>query len=140
MHHMNLSHISKGYFIGVGGIGVSAVIRLFAERGIMVLGSDITLPEPGTLPDGQYFEGVDANQSDTDLLADVVEEWDERAALVATLERQYNDVTRALGKVKEGTYGICEVGGEPIEEDRLGANPAARTCKAHMNDEGSLTT
>ena len=45
-------------------------------------------------------EGVDANQSDTDLLADVVEEWDERAALVATLERQYNDVTRALGKVK----------------------------------------
>ncbi len=85
-------------------------------------------------------EGVDANQSDTDLLADVVEEWDERAALVATLERQYNDVTRALGKVKAGTFGVCEVGGEPIEEDRLGANPAARTCKAHMNDEGSLTT
>ncbi len=83
-------------------------------------------------------EGVDANQSDPDLLADVVEEWDERAALVATLERQYNDITRALTKIKEGTYGTCETCGETIEADRLTANPAARTCKAHMNDEGNL--
>jgi RNA polymerase-binding transcription factor DksA len=85
-------------------------------------------------------EGVDANQSDSDLLADVIEEWDERASLVATLEHQYNDITRALAKLKEGTFGVCEIGGEHIEEDRLGANPAARTCKAHMNDEGSLTS
>lgn len=85
-------------------------------------------------------EGVDANQADSDLVADVVEEWDERASLVATLEHQYNDITRALSKLKEGTFGICEIGQEHIEEDRLAANPSARTCKAHMNDEGSLTT
>ncbi len=55
---MSITHITKAYFIGVGGIGVSAIIRLFADRGIVVSGSDITLPEPGTLPDGQYVEGV----------------------------------------------------------------------------------
>lgn len=58
---MSITHITKAYFIGVGGIGVSAIIRLFADRGIVVAGSDITLPEPGTLPDGQYYEGVHAD-------------------------------------------------------------------------------
>ena len=84
-------------------------------------------------------EGVDANQSDSDLLADVVEEWDERQALVATLERQWNDINRALEKRANGTFGMCEIGNEPIETDRLDANPSARTCKAHMNDERTLT-
>jgi RNA polymerase-binding transcription factor DksA len=83
-------------------------------------------------------EGVDPNEADSDLVADVVEEWDERRALVATLERQYNDIARALAKIEQGTYGICEISGQPIEEDRLIANPAARTCKEHMNDEGAL--
>ena len=39
----------------------------------------------------------------------------------------------ALERIEKGTYGICEVGNEEIEEDRLNANPAARTCKAHLN-------
>ncbi len=83
-------------------------------------------------------EGVDPNESDSDLRADVIEEWDERQALVATLERQYNDITRALEKIVSGTFGICEIGNEPIETERLDANPGARTCKLHMNDEGTL--
>jgi RNA polymerase-binding transcription factor DksA len=83
-------------------------------------------------------EGVDANQSDTDLVADVVEEWDERQALVATLERQFNDITRALSKIALGTFGMCEIGNETIEPERLDANPAARTCKHHMNEEEAL--
>lgn len=83
-------------------------------------------------------EGVDANQSDSDLLADVVEEWDERQALVATLERRYNDINHALKKIATETFGTCEIGNETIETDRLDANPSARTCKAHMNDEGML--
>ncbi len=84
-------------------------------------------------------EGVDANQADSDLLADVVEEWDERAALVSTLERQYNDILRAREKSANGAFGSCEVCGAHIEEARLDANPVARTCKAHMNEEGTLS-
>ncbi|MCA9353454.1 TraR/DksA C4-type zinc finger protein [Candidatus Nomurabacteria bacterium] len=42
-------------------------------------------------------------------------------------------VEGALKRIENGTYGTCSVCGEKIEEDRLGANPAADTCKAHMN-------
>jgi len=84
-------------------------------------------------------EGVDVNEPDTDLIADVVEEWDERQGLVASLEHQYNDIMRALAKIEGGTYGTCEVCGGVIEDDRLDANPSARTDKAHMNDERTLS-
>jgi len=83
-------------------------------------------------------EGVDANESDVDMVADVVEDWDERAALVAALETRYNNLTRALGKIEAGAYGMCEVCGNPIEAARLDANPAARTDIAHLEDEGTL--
>ena len=78
-------------------------------------------------------------ESDPNDVADRVEEWDERRALVATLERRYNNITRALKRIEEGTYDTCEVCGKPIEEDRLNANPAARTDKKHMNEESTLT-
>jgi RNA polymerase-binding transcription factor DksA len=48
------------------------------------------------------------------------------------LEGRRTDVKEALDKIEEGRFGICEECGEKIEEDRLEANPSARTCKAHM--------
>jgi RNA polymerase-binding transcription factor DksA len=83
-------------------------------------------------------EGVDPDEPDTDMVADVAEDWGERAALVATLETRYNNLTRALKKLEEGTFGTCEVCGGAVEVDRLDANPAARTDKAHMDEESSL--
>lgn len=80
-------------------------------------------------------DGPDADPND---VADRVEESDEHAATLAELEREYNDVLRALKKTGDGTYGICEVCGKEIEADRLDANPAARTCKAHMEEEAML--
>lgn len=77
-------------------------------------------------------------EADPNVVADRAEDWDERRATLAELERQYNDVARALKKIEDGTYGICEVSGEPIEVDRLDANPAARTCKAHLDEESTL--
>jgi RNA polymerase-binding transcription factor DksA len=44
-----------------------------------------------------------------------------------------NDILAALERIANGTYGTCVVSGEPIEEDRLKADPAAKTCKEHMN-------
>ena len=54
---MKPEQLTKAYFIGVGGIGVSAIVRFFAGKGIRVSGSDIVLPPSATLPFGQYFEG-----------------------------------------------------------------------------------
>jgi RNA polymerase-binding transcription factor DksA len=70
--------------------------------------------------------------------ADRVEDWDERRALVATLEQRYNNIVRALKRIETGTYDTCEVCGKPIEEDRLEANPAARTDKTHREEESNL--
>jgi len=38
------------------------------------------------------------------------------------------DVVRALAKLDEGTYGACDVCGEPIPEGRLEALPWAVLC------------
>jgi RNA polymerase-binding transcription factor DksA len=54
-------------------------------------------------------------------------------AISRQLEVQLVEVEAALERIEKGTYGICEISGTQIEEDRLDANPAARTCKAHIN-------
>ncbi|MBC7836360.1 TraR/DksA C4-type zinc finger protein [Acetobacteraceae bacterium] len=70
---------------------------------------------------------ADANEA-----ADKLEEYTQNRAINDTLEVRYNEIKTALDKISNGQYGVCEIGGEPIEEARLEADPAARTCKAHM--------
>ncbi len=77
-------------------------------------------------------------ESDEDVRADAAESADEQVAELAELETRYRTITRALQKITDGTFGICEISGEAIETDRLMANPAARTCKAHMEAEYTL--
>lgn len=72
-------------------------------------------------------------ESDPNDAADLIEGFEANTAILKDLEARYNDVLAALSRIEKGTYGICEVSGEEIEEDRLGADPAARTCKAHLN-------
>lgn len=79
-------------------------------------------------PDQDMMGEIDDNDA-----ADRFEDFEERTAMVTTLQTRLTDVNLALKKIEDGTYGLCEVSGEPIEEDRLEANPAARTNKAHMN-------
>lgn len=83
-------------------------------------------------------EGVDVGEADENVGADRVEEWDERVSTLALLETRWNNVNRAIKKIEAGTYGICEISGEEIEEARLDANPAARTCIAHKEEEIDL--
>lgn len=83
-------------------------------------------------------QGVEVAQADPNVAADRVEDWETRRATVAELETRYNNIKRALNKIEEGTYGVCEICGDEIESDRLDANPAARTNKAHINDEADL--
>lgn len=83
-------------------------------------------------------QDISNEDADENTSADFVESWNERRATLSDLEREYRDIKRALKKIELGTYGLCEIGGEPIEEKRLQARPDARTCIAHMNDEGQL--
>lgn len=81
---------------------------------------------------------VNEPSADENEVADDVESWNERRALLAQLEIRYRNVKRALDKIDAGTYGICEITGGEISPERLEANPAARTCAAHMNEEADL--
>lgn len=75
---------------------------------------------------------VDILESDSNEVSDKIETYEGNNALVHDLEQRLMDIDAALDRMKKGTYGLCEVCKKPIEEDRLKANPAARTCKQHM--------
>jgi DnaK suppressor protein len=61
----------------------------------------------------------------------VAAEQGEVRALAANLQSLLADVERALKKLDEGTYGSCEVCGQPIAPARLEAMPATRYCVQH---------
>jgi DnaK suppressor protein len=50
------------------------------------------------------------------------------AALLAQALDQIAEVDAAIGRLDEGTYGICVRCGQPVGEERLAARPAAATC------------
>src|SRR5687767_453629 len=94
--------------------------------------ADVGQRNPDNKADWEGKPSDFADSADENETADKIEEYEENTAIVRELEIRYNDIKDALAKIEAGTYGICEVSGEPIEADRLEANPAARTCKAHM--------
>jgi|YelNatPaOPRAMG01_1025707.scaffolds.fasta_scaffold130834_3 DnaK suppressor protein len=49
-------------------------------------------------------------------------------ALLANLRRTLEQVEAALKRLNAGTYGLCEVCGEPIDRARLEALPYAAQC------------
>lgn len=83
-------------------------------------------------------EATELDEADSNSEADGVEEWHERQATVTQLETLYQNTKRALKKIEEGTFGICEICQNSIEENRLDVIPTARTCKAHLEEERTL--
>jgi DnaK suppressor protein len=44
------------------------------------------------------------------------------------IEAELKDIDDALRRLDEGTYGVCEACGKPIDQERLEAKPWARFC------------
>ena len=58
------------------------------------------------------------------------------AGIEQTVERRLRNVERALQKIEEGSYGICDATGEPIPKGRLEAVPEALyTLEAQQRQE-----
>jgi len=74
---------------------------------------------------GNLVGSFDANFADS---SQVTAERGETEALVATLVESLRATERALAKLDQGTYGICEGCGERIAPARLEAKPEARFC------------
>ena len=55
-------------------------------------------------------------------------------SILEQVEAELADVEHALRRLEDGTYGSCEACGQPIDEARLEALPAARFC---LNDQAA---
>ena len=66
-------------------------------------------------------EGADDNASE-------MEEYSDNFALENNLEKQLKEVSDALARMENGTYGACDNCGTQLSLDRLRAYPAARKC------------
>ena len=89
-------------------------------------------PETGeweTIPEEQPFPESDQND-----MADRFEDFEERSSMMRTLEPRLGDILKALKAINKETFGKCKVCKKDIEAARLEANPAARTCKQHLEE------
>lgn len=81
------------------------------------------------MPEAQDFPEADPNSS-----ADRFEDFESRSTMLKGLEIRLNDILAALKKIDRVAFGKCEVCKKDIEISRMEANPAARTCKEHINN------
>ena len=81
---------------------------------------------------GEYvpkFEETDAGDSeDTDEASAETTTLIENTATADSLLQTMNEVVKALGDIEADKYGYCENCGGYIQEERLQAYPAAKTC------------
>src|SRR3989338_4751607 len=74
---------------------------------------------------------MDIMKADANEVADSIESYEGNTAILKQLEIRLNEVKGALERMKDGSYGKCDVCGKEIEMKRLEANPAASTCLEH---------
>ncbi|WP_353828649.1 TraR/DksA family transcriptional regulator [Agromyces sp. SYSU T0242] len=56
------------------------------------------------------------------------QEWSQRTAVLHDVEHELADIDRALARIEDGTYGVCERCGAKITVGRLEARPTATHC------------
>ena len=113
----NLNNISKAYFIGIGGIGMSAIARYFLSLGKKVSGYDKTrtpltqeLEESGI--NIHYKENVELIPKDVDVVVYTPAIPNEHKELVYYGEHNYKVVKRSdvLQWITELSFNICVAG------------------------------
>ncbi len=79
-------------------------------------GPDDELPEEASLEQHQADVGTETFDRERDL------------SILEQIEAELDDVERALRRLDEGSYGVCEACGGPIDDERLRVRPEARFC------------
>ena len=82
--------------------------------------------ELGTSENDDISELADYDQHPADTATETFER-EKDLSILEQLENELAELQAALARVDEGTYGIDEVTGEPIDPARLDAFPTART-------------
>jgi DnaK suppressor protein len=80
--------------------------------------------------------GDDFTETDSGDMSQSIFDREMDASVEEGIERRLGEVERALQKIEEGTYGVCEDTGEEIPRGRLEAVPEAiRTVEAQQRFE-----
>src|SRR3989344_6403799 len=77
-------------------------------------------------------EEMDFPETDQNEMADRFEDFEARSSMIKVLEPRLNNILKALKGINRESFGLCEVCKKEIEPARLEANPAAQTCKQHL--------
>lgn len=80
--------------------------------------------------------GDDFSETDSGDMSQSIFDREMDASVEEGIERRLGEIERALQRIEEGTYGICEDTGEEIPRGRLEAVPEAiRTVEAQQRFE-----
>jgi DnaK suppressor protein len=108
------------------------------KQRLIDLKAELTRLREGLEEDEVELEGGGDDFSETDSgdMSQSIFDREMDASVGEGIERRLVDVDRALQKIEEGTYGICEDTGEEIPRGRLEAVPEAlRTVEAQQRFE-----
>jgi RNA polymerase-binding transcription factor DksA len=83
-------------------------------------------------PENSTFKETDQND-----MADRFEDFESKSSMIEVLEERLRSIMNALRAINKETFGTCKICGKQIEALRLEANPAARTCKKHMQNSST---
>ena len=90
-----------------------------------------------TADGGSGPPGSEWNPDLSDVEVGAEDEGEMHRSAVDTVDALLDEVELALGRLDDGTYGRCEVCGEPIDDGRLAAQPIIRTCGTCDPDGGA---
>jgi DnaK suppressor protein len=108
------------------------------EQRLIDLKDELTRLRDGLDEDEVELEGGgdDFSETDTGDMSQSIFDREMDASVGEGIERRLREVERALQKVEEGTYGVCDDTGEEIPRGRLEAVPeATRTVEAQQRFE-----
>ncbi len=78
------------------------------------------------------FSDLNPQETDAEEGADETEQFDANIGIATRLEKHLREISEALVRIEKGSYGMCEKDGKEIDQERLRAYPAARTCRNHQ--------
>ena len=114
---MNLENIKKAHFIGIGGIGVSAIARMFLDRGVEVSGSDadeseITrkLSNMGARISHEHKAENIVNDVDLAVYTVAIDKNNSELLKAKDLEIETKTYSQMLGIISDGYYTVAVAG------------------------------
>lgn len=101
-------------------------IRTRLERERQRLLDELAQMAPSVRPSDERREGSPFGKREEE--ATETQELEKRLAMERRTRDLLAEVDHALEKLKKGTYGLCDICGQPIDPARLSALPQANLC------------